>query len=457
MNDIKELVENISLEDLQQFVVEYADTNSSFARKLTTTFMTAKDSSQMNYLKDEFSKIIQEHSRYDFIEWRNANGFERDMMRFLGDLAYNDSFIRNESAKDVLIFFSKKFGNLQIDDSNGCMSILCSLLEDLWNLFLLRASLAVQTDVRKWIESHVYHENMWMMKEHLEKIYLEQFQDKKNLAAKIKFYDKQIKKEQASCEVSYTREYHIEKWVCQRAETMKQQGCKPNEIEDYLKNYATMTDVVFKLFDLYMESKRYNDAESILLQFHKSDKCNLRFKTETELKLKNLYQETKQQAKYLAVLKNLTREQQSLELFKEFKAAIPDQKWITELADFVKTILSRDFKMTIYMFENMADDLYSTFNEQASKGLSFYHFRRFGRALCPKYEGFVVEELSKYLNAEMQNATNRKEYGRVVTETKTLLDYKGGFEEVTKLKKSWIDKFQRRPAMIDELKRIKTP
>jgi|GEM_PF-1009513 len=455
MNNIKEIVKNISLEDLQQFVIEYAETNSSFARKLATTFMTAKDSSQMDYLKDEFSKIIKEHSRHNFIEWRNADGFERDMMRFLGSLVYNDSIIQNEAFKDVLTFFSKKFGNLQIDDSNGCMSILCSLLEDLWNLFLIRASLAIQTDVRKWIETHVYHEKMWMMEEHLEKIYLEQFQDKKNLAAKIKFYDKQIQNEQSSSEENFSRKYHIENWVCQRAETMKQQGCKPNEIEDYLKSFATMENVVFKLFDLYMESKRYNDAEIILLQFHKSGKCNLRFKTETELKLKNLYQETKQQAKYLAILKNLTREQRSLELFKEFKATIPAQKWKTELADFVKTILSRDFKMTIYMSENMTDDLYSTFKEQGSKGLYFYHFQRFGQALCPKYEGFVVEELSKYLNSEMQNATNRKEYSRVVTEAKTLLNFKGGLEEVAKLKKSWIDKYQRRPAMIDELKRIK--
>ena len=429
-------------------------TTQNFLTALVARFAEPANNKKKNTFIKQFDDIIKNHSDHGFIDYRASYGFEREMADFLGNLFENSSFSNDNSAMESITHFTKKFGNLQIDDSNGSMTYLCELLSNIWRSHIANVNTENPTEIRKWIEQHMYSKNMWMMEDNLEDIYCASFNDEKNLKAKLKFYDKLIKDAEESTEQSYSREFNIAKWVAQKADVMEKLHTNFSDIEIFLTNYSTMQEPTFKLFDLYMKVGKFNDAEKILLQFSDLNKDHRFYQRETAEKLRILYTTTKQNSKLLEVVKNLVRNTESMELFEEFKSMIPKENWVDERTAFLKTVCSNKLRMDIFKEEHLTDELYKDFCARAKAGLTIYAFDWYGKALCPKYETQVVEFFRQYLDNEMKNATNRKEYHRVVSKAKILLTYNGGMEAVKDLQKTWQERHKNRPAMIEELKKL---
>lgn len=108
----------------------------------------------------------------------------------------------------------------------------------------------------------------------------------------------------------------------------------------------------------------------------------------------------------------------------------------------------------VLAYENMTDELYAFFCRVFPIGPSFFYFKRYGKALCPKYNAEFVKMFVEYLDGAMERASNRKEYRNVVREAGELLKYEDGLPEVNRLKISWLSRFKNRPAMRDELEKI---
>lgn len=451
---MKDFVSKIPQNELVDFVANYAENHSKFLTALVARFAEPENNKKKNTFIKEFDDIVKNHSDHGFIDYRNSYGFESDMANFLGALSKNSKFFSSCTAWDSILHFTKKFGNLQIDDSNGTMTYLCELLSNIWIQYIDNTDVESQTEIRKWIEQHMLNENMWMMKDDLEHIYCTNFNDEKNLKAKLKFYDKIIEEEKQSTERPYSKDFRIARWATQKATAMEKLHTEFSEIESYLMNFATEKEPAFKLFDTYMKVRRFDDAEKIILKFNDLNKEHRAYQRESAEKLKILYTKTKQSDKLLEVVKDLVRNTESIDEFKEFKSMIPKENWVDERAAFLKTVNSPRLRMDIFKEEHLTDELYKDFCAKAKAGLTIYAFDWYGKALCPKYETQVVEFFRQYLDKEMKNATNRKEYHRVASEAKKLLTYNGGLDAVNCLKKIWQERHKNRPAMIEELGKL---
>ncbi|WP_407441761.1 hypothetical protein [Fibrobacter sp.] len=451
---MKDFVSKIPQNELIDFVATYAENHTKFLTALVARFAEPVNNKKKDTFIKQFDDIVKNHSDHGFIDYRASYGFEREMADFLGNLFENSSFSNDSSAMESITHFTKKFGNLQIDDSNGSMTYLCELLSNIWHSHIANANTENQIEIRKWIEQHMYSKNMWMMEDNLEDIYCASFNDEKNLKAKLKFYDKLIKDAEESTEQSYSREFNIAKWAAQKADVMEKLHTNFSDIEVFLMNYRTMQEPTFKLFDLYMKVRRFADAEKILLKFGDLKKDNHIYQREIAEKLKVLYTKTRQNDKLLEVVKNLVRDIESMELFKEFKSMISKENWVKERDAFLKTVNSHKLRMDIFKEEQLTDELYKDFCDIAKAGLTIYAFDWYGKALCPQYETQVVEFFRQYLDNEMMNATTRREYHRVVSEAKTLLTYNGGLTAVNDLQNIWQERHKNRPAMIEELKKL---
>ena len=451
---MKDFVSKIPQNDLVDFVANYAENHTKFLTALVARFAESENNKKKNTFIKEFDDIVKNHSDHGFIDYRNSYGFESDMANFLGALSKNSKFFSSCTAWDSILHFTKKFGNLQIDDSNGTMTYLCELLSNIWIQYIANVGIESQTEIRKWIEQHMLNENMWMMKDDLEHIYCTNFNDEKNLKAKLKFYDKIIEEEKQSTERPYSKDFRIARWATQKATAMEKLHTEFSEIESYLMNFATEKEPAFKLFDTYMKVRRFDDAEKIILKFNDLNKDHRAYQRESAEKLKILYTKTKQSDKLLEIVKDLVRNTESIDEFKKFKSMIPKGNWVDERTAFLKTVSSNKLRMDIFKEEHLTDELYKDFCARAKAGLTIYAFDWYGKVLCPKYETQVVEFFRQYLDKEMKNATNRKEYHRVASEAKKLLTYNGGLDAVNCLKKIWQERHKNRPAMIEELGKI---
>ncbi len=171
-------------------------------------------------------------------------------------------------------------------------------------------------------------------------------------------------------------------------------------------------------------------------------------------KLKEMYRATGQTEKFGDMLKTMVVAQSRMDFYKEYKDFVPNQQWKVALVELLNSITKWDFRMDVLAYENMTDELYASFCRVFSIGPSFFYFKRYGKALCPKYNAEFVKMFVEYLDGAMERASNRKEYRNVVREAGELLKYEGGLPEVNRLKISWLSRFKNRPAMRDELEKI---
>ena len=402
-------------------------------------------------LNAQFDSIVRRYCDGGLIAYRDTHYFMNDMLNLFERIERLRLFVNNDGAKKVLVHFTKKLGNLNIDDSNGEMSILLPEFKNLWMLFLNTASADVVTECRKWIENNILKTEMWLVEGELWGVYNEAFNSVADLKAKLKYFDKIIESEKQSDSI---RSYRIGGWSRSRATVMRKLKMDNSEVKKYLADYATFTDSAFLLFDILVEESKFEEAENCLKHLLDTHKNWSGLAEKVHAKLKEMYRATGQTEKFGDMLKTMVVAQSRMDFYKEYKDFVPKQQWKVALVELLNSITKREFLMDVLAYENMTDELYASFCRVFSIGPSFFYFKRYGKALCPKYNAEFVKMFVEYLDGAMEHASNRKEYRNVVREAGELLKYEGGLPEVNRLKISWLSRFKNRPAMRDELEKI---
>ena len=452
-----EIIKQISFEDLQKFVIAYAKQDVQFETSIREKFAPATDESWLDRIMDRFDDIIDDFSDGDYIHYRSAFGYECEMSELFERLKKNKNFACSKRALETICFFTESLGDLSIDDSNGTMTVLMDKLKDLWNRTLKEANEDTLTEAREWIEQELFKKRLWMAEDLLYEIYEKRFNTAEDLIAKIKFFDKQIKNE-AKEESDFIKQLHIGQWVCERATVMKKLKKKNEEIKAYLNKYAEYDEPAYMLFDILHKEKDFHAAEECLLKLNNLPKHKNRFNSKAEEKLKEMYLESRQIKKYKSALKNLIVKDNSMDSYKEYKNFLKTDEWPSALRELLDSIKDLDFKMQILAYEKMVDELYKAFCKAKDTSRYDYNtfqlFQEFGKDLCPKYESEIVVMLAQYFNKAIVTANDRKAYREIVHQMKTLSHYNGGTECIQKLKADWSIQYKKRPALIDELKKV---
>ena len=69
-------------------------------------------------LSAQFDSIVRRYRDGGLIAYRDARYFMNDMLNLFERIERLRLFVNNDAAKKVLVHFTKKLGNLNIDDSN---------------------------------------------------------------------------------------------------------------------------------------------------------------------------------------------------------------------------------------------------------------------------------------------------------------------------------------------------
>lgn len=69
-------------------------------------------------LNAQFDSIVRRYRNGGLIAYRDARYFMNDMLNLFERIERQRLFVNNDGAKKVLVHFTKKLGNLNIDDSN---------------------------------------------------------------------------------------------------------------------------------------------------------------------------------------------------------------------------------------------------------------------------------------------------------------------------------------------------
>lgn len=458
----KELIQNAGSDELKTFVLNYAETNEKFRKLIQCSLSSSGNPSQLKELKNEIDYIFISHGdNGGFIDYRSAPGFERDVYGFFSDtiLPLLKSG-QTETVSGLLMHLIKKTGSLQIDDSDGCISGIMDEVSDAWNTLLATADKNQTAEYRKWFESNIENNKIIdYIQDDLYRIYFENFTDDESLKSKIRWLDSRIERTEKgeTCGSEWTNRFKLETAVTQKIECMQKLNYSREEIFSFMNTYSEMPKICTLLVNDFCRQKEYDKAEKLLLHLKEKNAMYPGIIRDADNVLKKIYKESGQKEKYIQMLQHLlkTDGRNNWDQFLEYKSLFPTSEWRQALKEILAMNQTPELENRIYVEENMIDDLFRSVSTHHRKYHSLYDLDEYEKYLYPEYEPQLADMYAECLSDEIKQVSNRGRYKELAGYLKKLHKYGSGKEKAVALKQQWMQEYKRRPALTEELGKLK--
>ncbi|WP_428771168.1 hypothetical protein V1L52_04805 [Treponema sp. HNW] len=355
-----------------------------------------------------------------------------------------------------------KLCSVNIDDSDGVLSSLALVCADLWrDLFLLCGTdlkQAMYKQIKKILEKDIPD----YMEEYIERVLFDNFSENDFLHDKLILCDTHIRllsepgsdsqNERASYIESLfsTDDYNISKWVQYRIQVMKQLLFAQEDIDAYCKRYMGFTDIRTYYIEECIRTERLDEAIVLLDEGKELFKNLPGIVHKYSYILKDLYLKTNRAEDYKRELWNLVLKyaRGDFEIYKELKILYTEDEWKNERE---KIFAYARNVYTLYDYEGLYDRILDKALHQDGLYYIIYYEDKI-RDLDP--EG-ILKKYEAVIRSMAEPVSGRAVYGEIAGYLKRMKSYSGGKEIVKGILEEFRITYKNRPAMMDELSRVK--
>jgi hypothetical protein len=293
----------------------------------------------------------------------------------------------------------------------------------------------------------------------LYRICFENFDDEESLKSKIRWLDSRIERTEKGgmCGSEWTNRFNLETDVKHKIGCMQKLNYNREEIFSLMSTYSEMPEISTLLVDDYCSQKEYDKAEKLLLHLKEKNTMYPGIICDADNALKKIYKESGQEEKYIQMLQHLlkTDGRNNWDQFLEYKSLFPASEWQPALKEILAMGLAAEVENRIYIEENMIDDLFRSVSVHHRTYHSLRELDAYEKYLCPKYERQIAGMYAECLSDEIKPASNRVRYKELAGDLKKLHKYDSGKEMAAALKLQWMQEYKRRPALVEELGKLK--
>lgn len=455
--EIMNLVNTIPEDKLRELMVKQLLNNESLRNQLALEYGTSCDASQMKRLKAEIEEIHYRNSdRGGFVDWRQASNFTNELCAFLNDKVRKleeRGFIRQAFELTNLVF--KMIGNVDIDDSDGGSSYVADECYEFWKLIYEKASENDKEYIKKWFESHQDGYVIDYMEEYLQEFLFEEIGSEDYIRQEILKLDEIIKNmesDQARHGI-YSVHYGYQNPMLKRIEYMKKLKCTDKEMNAYMSEHRQFYVIREMEISDAIEKNDFKKAEAILLESRELDK-----KYPEQLKkyskiLIELYEKTGN----TDLLKNelisqiTDYPQNGLEYVLRLKKVVNDAKeWENLVNLFIEKAKSKEFKCKLLASENRLAELLAII----LKNNDIFLMEQYETILKKNYCEKIIAFYTGYVVKEADRVSDRNGYKRLMVYLKKISSCENGKSAAQKIADQWRIQYKRRPAMMDEMRKV---
>ena len=350
--------------------------------------------------------------RDGFIDYDDAMDFIFD----LEDILNNDAQRLidkgyHRSAFELMNHIFTVVGETDMDDSDGGIGMLAMHVYKLWSELLTKADPDEKRDMFQWFMDHLDGSIVDYLEEYIERIIMEQFEESEYLPPKMDLALEKIRKYERIKD-QWSRNYYVGKWAVNYLSLLKQQNCDVEEIENFCRQHWENSSVRGYYIDLCMQSKEYDLALRTLDESMSLDEDFGGLISEYSEKKKEIYLLQGDRESYIGQLWELMLNHNvgSLETFRKLK-------------------------------QQYSPDLYA--------------LRAYEKTLAKIYPNQILEKYRDELNKLARHSGSRKHYQQLVSQLRRMQKIDGGKEAVKEMAAEWRQQYRNRPAMMEELGKVK--
>lgn len=457
MKELTAVIDKIPEDELRSILTQLAQENESFRNHIMTKYSSSVSENQMMRLKKEIANIGYIYSdRGGFINWRNAGDYVAAMENFLyhnvqeviDKGCYMQAF---ELTNDVFI----KIGNQDMDDSDGGTTMVANTCYEFWKQILDQCNESDKKKMFQWFEKHQADGTVIdFMEDYISDFLMNEFHDKELLERKLQMLDELIARagEKTDCGNWWSVHYGYENNILKRLELMRELDYPEEEIREYIRDNWQFS-VIRKLeIEECLSEGKITEAIHILKESKILDKEYPGLVAEYCAKLIDLYDRKNQHKEYKEelIFRVFSFRQDNLDYVNKLKGVCEPAEWETYREKILKEktgwLIKYPLLETEEMYERLLQELVA---ENSISSLDKYE-----KVLKKKFPEQMRDAYIAYIRKQVDIASDRKGYQYVMKYLKKIKTYPGGHEMAASIAAEWRACYYRRPAMMDELRKV---
>jgi L-rhamnose mutarotase len=450
-----QLVDSISAEELRQFILNYATESTAFKQSFQVYFAEKNPTGgKENYLKLIEKGLNSGMDQHGFIDYYQAPKAFKTVFElldkaqeFLNHKNYNETW---QIASAVI----EKIGDLtDVDDSDG---LIVDSFEGAFNLI---SYLTENEEVPMLLKNQMFD---WHLTEYPKPSYQNYGDDilldsMVNLAEATQRMNEVFPLLDKKITISRS-DYELTGLLKKKAALLKASGRIAEMVQLIHENLRLPEFRQMKVAEL-LEQKWFDEAielikEGILI----SEKLqNSGTTIDWKKQLLDIFQQTKQHDKYLILLRELfyVSRSEKKRYYQLLKKTIQPEEWATERDSIIsrlKKVQRTDpFLYELYVIEQMWDELLSLIKQSFNYSL----LKQYDQFLFGKYPEDILKMHTIVCQKFAEQSNSRSNYQELATMMKYVQKFDGGKQIVAQLLVNFRTIYKRRPAMMDELAKVK--
>jgi len=411
---------------------------------------------QLTDYRLQIDAIVDRYSGRDrFISYDEAGDFCTELLQIL----YRDveSMITVGDYQNAFQLANQIFlvtGEVDIDDSDGEISMIVDSVYRVWKQLLDKVDLEAKKRMFAWFKDQLMGNLIDYLQSDIEQIIFSEFDEKEFEQAKVDLVLEKLKKaDQSDLELSYN--YDIGKWAVRYLELLYQNNspAKELEMEKIYERYSFNSEVRKFAIDRSLANKDYDKAITILDESLVLDKAYRGLVVEYSTQKKGIYLLQGNKKAYIEQLwcLILTHKPGDLEIYRELKAEYSAEDWVVE-RERIFTKLSNSWQIaSLYQEEKLTDRLLAYVLKSSGLG----SLQQFEKDLATNYPKQVLAKYKEELEKLAYHTSNRKQYTYYVAVLRHMRKISGGPIVVRELVEKWQVIYKNRPAMMAELSKLR--
>jgi len=442
-------------EDLvREFLIEVLNNNE----RLTKRFRVLAEPESARKGIEKIKRKIHDHihsyvSSNNYIHYDSAEEFLSGLHVFLNDdvsLLMVGRYYRD--AVDLVTYLVSSLREVEMDDSDGGLSIFFMYCYSVWIEALKELSTADKKPLFKWLIKELTTSEYDPIEEYLEKLLENEFKEKEFLDEKLRFIEMEILKCESNERAGY-HDIHLAYWVLRYLELMMDRNASEEEMMMIMRKYWHEYDVRKYYILKCIEKKNYDEAIIALKESINLERPLSRYKSDLRIMLKDIYLETEDREAYEKELFELVTKDQvgDLDLYRELKNLYDAKEWIEKREEILSVIPRHRPIDLLYKEEELFDRLIAFVME--SMGL--WAIEKYEAVLSTRYPDEILQKYATEVEKMAELTGGRYYYRKLIDILKSMLQLPGGEKRIRDILESWRLAYSRRSAMMDEVDEFK--
>ena len=444
---LADAVAHLSASAAKELLLEEARGNQELRERIIRRVTGAIPADQVRRWMKEISRIIASYSdRYGYIDYESAYDCTCELSVLIEEKVplLLEAGMPMEAFELINAVFEEAY-HTEMDDDGG-LSELFSCCKESWITALQKADPSQRQRMYEWFKTQFIDEDWDYAGDYIDDMLFDYDWGPDIAHDALRLLDEKI----GSLE-HIERNCSLEYYVRRRISLMEQMDSDPADAEAFLKKHRVLPSVRKYLVQREISAGNINRAMDLLIESKELDQDKNGLVAEYSDQLIGLYQQAgntdamrRELWEYLEWFGD-----RDLQHTEQYKSLIPSEQWPAERDRLLALPSMQSSKAELLDREEMYPELLAwLLNDRGG-----YLMDRYADKLVKRYPEEIRTFYLKELRNQMNRADNRNRYRDTAARLKHLTKYIGGKTAAQELANEWKRTYDRRRAMLDELKK----